>query len=488
MKKVIAVIILIFCLFIPSVNGQGIKAYFNYHVFLVPDKGPYVETELSVFGNTLKYVLNENKKYQGSVEVSVIFKQHDEIKAANKYNLYSPEISDTTAAKPNFIDIQRFSLPNGKYDMELSIKDKNKQDSAFRHTQPVSINFSSDSIVISDIQLLESFTKNENPGMLTKSGYDLVPYVSNFYPENFNKLIFYTEVYNTKKAMGMDEKFLINYSIESYETNSQMSDYMRYSKQVSSEANVLLASLDITSLPSGNYYLKIEVKDKINTPLCNKKLFFQRSSSSVNFKLEDINAVNIKNTFVERIGTLDSLKEYIRSVRPISSESEKLFAENQLKTKDITQMRQYLYSYWSKRDLKDPELAFINYNKQVARVNKIFSTQTRRGHETERGRVYLQYGPPDSRTEVTNEPNSYPYEIWHYVKVKGQGNRKFVFYNTDLVSNNYQLLFSDVIGETSDQNWQMTLRKRSTHSTNLDQQKGGKTFGGNADDYFTNPR
>ena len=52
--------------------------------------------------------------------------------------------------------------------------------------------------------------------LLTKNGYDLVPYTSDFFPENVSEISFYAEVYNTKEILGENEKFLISYSMFMY--------------------------------------------------------------------------------------------------------------------------------------------------------------------------------------------------------------------------------------------------------------------------------
>jgi len=152
-------------------------------------------------------------------------------------------------------------------------------------------------------------------------------------------------------------------------------------------------------------------------------------------------------------------------------------------------MQQYLYSFWVNRNKENPEAEWNKYNTDVKKVNKLFSTQTMRGYETDRGRVYLQYGAPDQRTVVESEPNSYPYEIWQYYKLKDQSNRKFLFYNQDLVTNNYTLLHSDAKGEVYDAAWSMKLHKRTIQSNNMDVTKPGiDTFGNQSDDLFKNPR
>ncbi len=111
----------------------------------------------------------------------------------------------------------------------------------------------------------------------------------------------------------------------------------------------------------------------------------------------------------------------------------------------------------------------------------------------------MQYGSPNLRNAVASEPSAYPYEIWQYDVLvdkkqvtadnyNRQTNRRFVFYNPDLVSNKYRLLHSDANGELFNSRWQMDLHKRDTFSNDPDTEKGSENFGGNVDENFRNPR
>ncbi len=53
-------------------------------------------------------------------------------------------------------------------------------------------------------------------------------------------------------------------------------------------------------------------------------------------------------------------------------------------------------------------------------------------------------------------------EIWQYYNLPdGQRNKKFVFYTIDIVTNDFQLVHSDAIGETSNYRWQVEIYKRT---------------------------
>ena len=87
-----------------------------------------------------------------------------------------------------------------------------------------------------------------------------------------------------------------------------------------------------------------------------------------------------------------------------------------------------------------------------------FSTPSRQGYKTDRGRVYLEYGRPYDRLASVNEPGAYPYEIWFYTTIPNkQTNIGFAFYEPSLVSNDYVLLHSNARGELRDPRWKIRI-------------------------------
>lgn len=481
-------------------RAADVTAYLTYATFNVPEKGPYIETYLSVIGNSVKFVKNAKGNYQGVVDIAINFSQNGVIKNARKYTLNSPEVSDTTKGFPNFIDQQRFALPDGSYTMELSISDKNqKREKPFTTLVPITVDFPDDRVMLSDIQLLESYVKSISPTVITKSGYDLVPYVSTFYPENTNKIKIYTEIYNSKKILGAEQKIVLNYYIESYESKIKLSDYTAFSRQTANDVNILLTEFNIESLPTCNYNLVVEVRDKENKIQAERKCFIQRKNKQGALSLDDLKALDVSKTFVSYYKSVDTLTEYIHSLRPISGPSEIQFAENQLKGNKLELMQQFFYNFWKSRSATEPQLTWLEYYKEVMKVNKEFSTFNLKGYDTDRGRVYLQYGAPNSMNKVDSEPSAYPYEIWQYDVLidktqsltnqnNKQSNKKFIFYNPDLVTNRYPLIHSNARGEIVNNSWELLIHKRNNHSNNLDDEKVPGHFGGNAEDNFNNPR
>lgn len=486
-----------------SLFAANVKAYLTFATFNAPGKGPYIETYISVIGSTVKFLKNKNANYQSAVDITVGFMQNGEIKSAKKYTLNSQEIVDTSAGFPNFLDQQRYLLPNGSYDMEITIADKNDKARSFTTKTPITIKFTDDLVTVSDVQLLELYSKSTSINQLTKSGFDLVPYVSTFFPKNNTIIKFYSEVYNSAKIMGEGQKMVINYFIESYESKVKLADYSAFLKQTTNDVNILLAEMNIKNLPAGNYNLVVEVRDKENKIQAEQRCFIQRANEQVLSNFDDLKSINVNNTFVNRYKSKDTLSDYIRSLRPISSYTEIQYAENQLQGKSLELMQQYFFNFWKSRNNLQPEIAWLDYSLEVLKVNKEFSTFGLKGYDTDRGRVYLQYGPPNIRNKVDSEPVAYPYEIWEYTVMidrsqvltnpnRKQTGKKFVFYNPDLASNKYTLIHSNAMGEISNLSWGSVLHrnKSSNDINNIDDDKAIDHIGigSNADDNFRAPR
>ena len=140
-------------------------------------------------------------------------------------------------------------------------------------------------------------------------------------------------------------------------------------------------------------------------------------------------------------------------------------------------MQNFFYQFWVDRNNKDPELAWNQYHQKVKSVNKEFRNLRTKGYLTDRGRVYLQYGAPNSRHKVDNASASYPYEIWHYYKLNNQSDKKFVFINSDLATNEYRLEYSNVYGEVSNAEWHSKIKQNKS-----------ATFGDHFNNNYINPR
>jgi len=262
-------------------------------------------------------------------------------------------------------------------------------------------------------------------------------------------------------------------------------------RQKAAPVNVILREFNIEKLKSGNYDLIIEARDRNNKLLAHKSLFFQRSNVTADNAEVDLSSIQTASTFVDNINNIDSIREFTASLRPIADDSERRFIDSYTQEKVDTSldvMKRFFYAFWIQKNELNPEQEWEEYWKNVKAVDLEFGTRIRKGYNTDRGTIYLKYGKPNSRVEVPNEPNSYPYEIWHYFQINNQTNGKFVFWSQDNVTNDYEVLHSTIFTEVNNPRWEMMLQQRNTSLYDLDQVDPGYSTGSRAKEYWDTPR
>ena len=504
---------------VSSLWAQSLQAEFATAEFLAPEEGPYLETYLKLKGSSLAQEKTEDGNFS---EVLITYHVSNGVWVPFKdtYKVRGPLNKEGEPAL-DFIDQRRIPLKPGEYLLEVTIDDlKDSTDFVGKVSQQITIEKNrtanleavpSDSLAvktpiskpfyrtqytISGIQLVESYSKTTEPNILTKAGFDLIPFTSDFYPEEKTDITFYAEVYSTYgREIVPGSKFLIDMYVESADDGRVIQGLRKFVKREDAKVTPVLQRFPIENLPTGNYNLVVEVKDDKNRVMDRKFMFFQR-----------FNEIEMDECVVERSGDqkdfygswvtqyqdLDLLREYVRSLHPISSQEEIAQVNTRMNFRDRNMMQEFLFYFWKVRNPTNPEGAWLNYWKEVEKVNATYSTNLNKGYDTDRGRVYLQYGAPNTISPSYFEPNTYPYEIWHYYVLKDpsnadQSNRKFIFANIDQGTKDFELIHSDAKNEITNARWHHDLHMRSSQSINLDIEESGDFFGGRSRDFFENP-
>lgn len=319
MKKILFLLLGLALPFCTMAQHKILRPYLNTTTYSAPGETPFVENAMAFDCKTAVYQQFEPGKFRATVEISTIIKHEGAVAAYSKIALNSPVVSDTAALDGAFIDQQRFSLPNGEYEMEISVKDvNNPKGLAATEKSTVVIDFPKNMSAVSDILLYDSYAKAAKPSTCTKSGLDFVPRIIGFYGAKDTKLNFYTELYNSN-SLYAEGKYLVSYFIESCESTSKMSGFSFSKRYDVAEANVLMTSIDISELPTGNYYLVVEMRDRSNTLVASNSARFQKSNPGVGYDIADLNSVYIGNTFASAITNIDTLSQYIKYLDPVCS-------------------------------------------------------------------------------------------------------------------------------------------------------------------------
>lgn len=107
---------------------------------------------------------------------------------------------------------------------------------------------------------------------------------------------------------------------------------------------------------------------------------------------------------------------------------------------NLSQKQAFMETFWSNRS-QDPNNNLISYTEKISHVNRVYRGGGKEGYLTDRGKVYLKYGPCDDVFVSTSDVNVKPYEVWYYPELKGQSSVYFYFVDTTGYGN-YQLVHS----------------------------------------------
>ncbi|MCX7862298.1 MAG: GWxTD domain-containing protein [Bacteroidales bacterium] len=481
MKKNWIVVIL----FIFHLPLWAIKSYYYYVSFYDTEAKPYVEMYITFIGKSLQYQRTD-VGYKGCIQLTIVYKQEGIIKHFDKLFIDAPLINDSTEKK-DFVYVHRMFVEPGIYNLELIVNDtlNKNSDGENRFYDVVQIFPLNDDITCSGIQFIEKAVPTEKETMFSKSGYDLYPYMTDYFPSNVNKIQAYIELYNTQKKLS-DEEFLAKAYIQKIYASNPYEQFVQIKRLKPRAIVPFIFGFDITSLPSGNYYLTVELINKNNQVLASQKVFFQRSNPSFDRSKLVVEEDEIKTSFIGRYHNIDTLKDFILCLFPIANNIEWDRALQTIQSKDVAQMKRFILEFWKTRNVLNPEEEWNKYKVLVDYVNRLYSTQVKKGYDSDRGRVYLKYGAPNNIIESKHEPSAYPYEIWHYYVIGNQRDRRFVFYNPTLVGNDYILLHSDVRGEIYDKNWERRLSSRNNSMYNFNATESDDQYGSRARENFRN--
>lgn len=439
-------------------KAQAVDVSVSYATFNSP-QGPFIELYFYYIANTLQFEsLPDSKQQQARVEVLILFKQEEQIIKFDKYQLSSPAMTEIR----NFLDLKRYALPNGEYQLSISITDLADSTNTQTYAQPIQMDYPSDGLSLSDIELLQSVSQDSLQGPLTKNGLKMEPLAYNFYHKKSGQLIFYAEVYNTDKVLG--DAYLVRYLVNWKVGNGRSKTLIIGHKRMEpGPVNPLLIQRDISKIPSGNYELAVEIRNRANELLTTKTVAFQRSNPYLDVETSGVSEEDIAGEFVDSLDA-ETLEYSLRALTPIIRQDQTDILNRVTRKKDdLNVQRKFLFTYWAARDPVQPEIAYRDYMQVAKAVDDKFGDGFGYGFETDRGYIYMKYGQPDDIVKVDNDPVAPPYRIWVYYDFPQtrQTNVKFLFYNESLASNQFRLLHSTAQGEIQNRQWQLELYRNA---------------------------
>jgi GWxTD domain-containing protein len=477
MRKLFFILLLLFQVVSHAQNAK-IKAYIDTKQFSAPQSGNYVEIYLQFVGKTIKFVpVQDGIQAKLGLEFDVLL--NDSVVKSDAYVLESPIAKDSI--QDDFYEVKRFLLEPGEYKLRVKLSDLNNPKSIISGIQPITVSDMRNSSCISDIEIAEYAFASDEENNFQKSGYHIIPLLSNFFPTDLKKIPAYYEIYNADKIgdsiVGIIQKII------DVDTKEEIEAFSSFTRLQAAPVIPIFKTIDIEKLATGSYQLEFILTNKKLEPIAKNTYLFERSNDiAIEFNPEKM----MLDPGFQKSITDDSVFYFLESLIPIAKPAEIKNIISTFKSKDKEKARKHIQAFWIQTADKKSYDAWLKYKAQVWAVEKMYHTNFQQGFETDRGRVFLKYGAPNNIVSKETSPSEYPYEIWTYNKIGKFSNKRFIFYNPDLVNNAYRILHSDMIGELKNPAWQQTLSKRNTNNGDIDDpnRNNQEHWGGNSNDYF----
>ena len=442
--------------------GDGLKIYAGVASYANPEYDSLVRVEFSfsVNRNELTFFRpdeKDNNLYARVFAQVDIFDQSGYAvdSVGTYFSVAVPSREEASRNDVRVFDRLSLMLEPGDYSARLTVIDvANKNDGECFFDRVVVEESDRLKLRLSDVSLLYNIQPaGDASGIsntrLIKNGLLLFPNPNALFTENDTSVYLYGEVYNLKSADTSSGEYSVQYSVVT-ETGLPFRELGSRVMTKPGASAVLAESFDIKDWPEGSYVLRVVVSDyeanRSDTTLSPFRIISRQA----------LLASISHPTFEYPYDTL-SLEARLRLV-------EYLLTPEQKKTLSVLSAEgkeNFLQQYWEENDVNQSTEVIENLLDMMERyifVNQNFSTNEKQdnGWHTDRGRIYMTYGPWDERDHVPSPRAGNPFDIWHYRSLK-EG-KHFVFEDWSGTLD-YRLVHSNVYGEVYDQAWDETIRK-----------------------------
>ncbi len=471
-KRLSRFVIVGIILFLLPIQSFSLDVDASYNVYHTSDYS-YLEICLHVIGKSLQH--QDSTELQRGVEFLIVVKDGETIEAFEKYKVSLDSIFD-------FQNLKRFKLTEGFKSIEIEAVDLSESTNKVTLDHKVEIRKPSASNYLSAIQVFSQVDQNPLTLGISKSSFSGEFLAFNFAGPSLNQLWCYSEYFVDQ---DVDRYLSVSLCTGSYKADVKTEIIRQTIDKIKvKDLSVSLNQVDLTGIPSGNYHIRIELIDRSKNVLAHSYYNFQRSNPIQDLSLLQKNDKNFESSFVHKLEST-KLNYYLRAHFPIAEYSMSGVLNSIIKNKNEKSKRYFLYKFWTDQSIEFAEELFLKYMKVADAIDQMYNSGFGYGFETDRGYFYLKYGQPSQSITVTDDPSAPPYEMWVYDELKetNQNNVKFVFYNPSLSHNDFILLHSTCIGQTSNAEWDVVLYQNALSETpgaGFDGRSSQDNFGRNA--------
>ena len=365
--------------------------------------------------------------------------------------------AETTDRSRAILDVFPFDAPAGRYTVTLIVTDREtRRKGTYGGTLEVPA-FKPGGLALSQVQFASRIAPAEQAGAFVKHGMQVEPNITRALSTTDSALCFYYECYGLSGGEG-GGSVSVAYSIQHSESFAPQTFTMRFRTAGENFARAEPLKLG-RGLEAGRYTLKVQVRDDQSR---------QMAASERMFTVMQPLALQLLATDEA------SLERYYDQIKYIARQEE-LKAYKSLDSKEKVA---FILAFWKQRD-PTPDTALNEFAhehfRRIEYANARFvpiggGHGQKQGMDTDMGRVYIKYGPPDEVDDQlmpsatgagglsdvgpasdlgSGGMGDKPVQIWYYERTGGY---RFIFRDRFGLGV-YELAHSTYPGERYDPDW-----------------------------------
>jgi len=335
-------------------------------------------------------------------------------------------------------DMVAFDLPPGRYKLRFVVEDiYGDLTGQCEDTFDVRA-FDTGALTVSDLLFSSTLESTTETGRFVKNGWEVVPNTTRFFRVG-QAINLYYEIYNFKPQLdNPNDSFVLGYSL--VDTGDVVvKKYPAKRLRKPGESVVKTESLATDGLSGGVYFLQVELFDRTTREhVRHRRRLFLISPNG--------DAPQLTEEEEEQL-------RYFKDIRYVASEKD---LDMFTKLDGQAQMV-FLKTFWKKLDptqetpLNERLRNHLIWSKYAD--ENFTSTPGKLGSDTDKGRVYIKYGPPSDRDFQTSAAAGKAVDTWIYEK-----SGRYVFVFVDLRGTGvYELVHSTMSGELYNPNWRDSI-------------------------------
>lgn len=423
------------------------------------------EVYLSVGASSLRYTRADGGEYVAAVPIRVTIRPVAASAPAGAVEAPAYDetldlrftVADTSALVPGqvFTEQVRAALAPGEYQVTAAIPASAASASVQARADLDVPDYSAgQGPTVSSLELTRRIVRATGPDdPFVKSGMIVQPYPDAFFGGALRRVTFYSEVYGLPDDMA--EYTLLTYLSDSSRPTQLPGTEARTSRPVR-PVDVVMGAVDVAELPTGEYTLHLAVLNAANEALAEQSKRFYVINPDVAQPQRNIAIADDDELFYRAMGE-EELALHVDHARVVATSAER---DRISGLQSDEERRSFLLRFWGNRNATAASgNARREFYGRLVNANQQFRFRGQPGYRTDRGRVYLLYGPPVNIDRQAFNADSAPFEVWTFDSIPGQGRSTFVFADR-FNSGEMELIHSDVVGEVSLPNWQQTIVNR----------------------------